>query len=83
MKVIPKTEEQRTEMLARLTYLLSNLRAFQRDSEEIAPNKRKESDVKMWEYRCDEFLKDIGATDFESLSSLINQLTIKNESSVG
>jgi len=79
MTLIPKTEEQRTEMIARLIYLLSGLRAWQREGEEYHPNKMKDPDTAKWEWRVDEFLKNIGAVDHESLKDLIGQLTIKHQ----
>lgn len=77
MNITP-TPEVVTELAARCIYLLSNLRSWQREYDERRTND-KEADVLKWETRTDEFLKDIGATDFESLSSLITQLTIKTD----
>lgn len=72
-----KTEEQRTEMIARMTYLLSGLRAFQREHEEMFPWQHKSTELITWEIRCDEFLKDIGATEFIPLKQLISDLSNK------
>lgn len=71
-----KHKQQLTELAARCVYLLSNMRAFQRfhDEKMTLLNRKKEIDVEMWEIRADEFLKDIGATEFESLKEIINQL---------
>ena len=72
-----KTEEQRIEMIARMTYLLSGLRAFQREHEEMFPWQHKSEELIKWEIRCDEFLKDIGATEFICLKQLIAELSIQ------
>lgn len=78
--IVIATQEQLVELAARCVYLLSNMRSFQRDSEE---NKsiitlQKDPDCEKWEIRSDEFLKDIGATDFISLKQIIEQLQIQN-----
>lgn len=45
---------------------------------------RKDPDVTLWEVRCDEFLKNIGAVEFEPLKMLICQLEkqLKNVTTV-
>lgn len=72
-----KNEEQRTEMIARMTYLLSGLRAFQREHEQMFPWQHKPRELIIWEARCDEFLKNIDAVEFISLKQLITELSIK------
>lgn len=74
-----KTQEQLVELAARCVYLLTNLRAFQRDFEadRAKINLHKDADVVGWEIRCDEFLKNIEAVDFIPLKQLIEQLKIK------
>lgn len=75
-----KTIEQLTELAARSVYLLSNMRSFQRDSEENKSiiSLQKDPDCEKWEIRADEFLKDIQAVDFSPLKQLIEQLKIQN-----
>jgi hypothetical protein len=77
--LIPKTEEQRTEMIARLVYLLSGLRYFTREWEDRMPKKLMEKDEMLikTEIRSDEFLKNIGAIEHQGVKDLIAQLTIK------
>lgn len=76
-----KNDEQLRELAARCVYLLSNLRAFQRERDEaraIAPL-HKDRDTELWEIRTDEFLKNIECVEFKSLKELIEELKI-NES---
>ena len=71
-----KTQEQLVELAARTIYLLSGLRAFQREYEEtraIAPL-HKDRDTELWEIRTDEFLKNIDCLEFESLKEIIAKL---------
>lgn len=78
MILIPKTEEQRTEMIARLVFLLSGLRYFTREWEDRMPKKVMEKDEMLikTEMRSDEFLKKIGSVEFEGLKDIIAQLKI-------
>lgn len=73
---VTATPELVTELAARTIYLLSNLRWLQRDYDERRTHD-KEQDLIKWEIRADEFLKGIGATEYESLKDLIRQLTIQ------
>jgi hypothetical protein len=72
-----KNNDQLVELAARSIYLLSNLRAWQREEDEKNIFSKKDQDVKKWEIRTDEFLKDIGATEFESLKELMGQLNFE------
>lgn len=73
------TQKQLTELAARSVYLLSGLRAWQREFQEsravVSPHK--DADVEKWETRVDEFLKNIDAVEFVPLKQLIEQLQIK------
>ncbi len=73
-----KTNDQLVELAARAVYLISNLRNWQRDTESKIPlaTLYRDKDTEKWEVRCDEFLKDIEATEFNSLKQLISELTI-------
>ena len=75
-----KNHKQLSELAARCVYLLTNLRAFQRDFEEdrAVMTLHKDEEVQKWEIRCDEFLKDIDAAEFSPLKELITQLQIQN-----
>lgn len=72
-----KTQEQLIELAARGVYVLSGLRAFQRDSEEgkSVGYLNKDPDVVAWENRADEFLKNIDAIEFAPLKQLITELS--------
>lgn len=75
-----KTQEQLIELAARSVYLLSGLRAMQRDVEEsrAIAMLHKDPDVTAWQNRTDEFLKNIDAVDFTPLKELIDQLKTLN-----
>lgn len=72
------TLEQLTELAARSTWLLATLRAFTKDHEDslAIATLCKNEEIKMIEKRIDGYLEGLGATKFESLKSLIEQLTI-------
>lgn len=74
-----KTQEQLIELAARSLWLLSMLRAYQKDHEDslAIATLCKNEEIKRIENRIDEYLEGLDATKFESLKSLINQLTIK------
>lgn len=74
--ILIRTNEQLVELAARSLYLLSMLRAYTKYYEETRCNYDKDWSVKKWELRIDEFLEGLGATEFESLKSIIKQLTI-------
>jgi PDZ domain-containing secreted protein len=76
------TIDQLIELASRSTYLLSGLRAWQRDFEETRAvvHLHKDEEVAKWEIRVDEFLKNIDAVEFSSLKELIEHLSkIKTE----
>lgn len=74
-----RTNEQLIELAARSLYLLSMLRAYQKYYEETRCIYDKDWSVKKWELRIDEFLEGLGATEFESLKILIEQLSIHED----
>lgn len=75
------TNEQLIELAARSTWLLSMLRAYQKDHEDslAIATLCKNEEVIRWEKRIDEYLEGLDATKFESLKNLIEQLTIKEK----
>lgn len=68
-----ESEEQRTELLARLIYGVSQMRYWQ----QINPNDY-ETDLlaakKKWEDRMDELLENLGAAEYQSLKEIMEQL---------
>lgn len=79
MNVKIKEEEQLVELAARAIYLLSNSRAFTKDMEygRSIQMLYKDISVEMWELRIDQFLHQIGATEYHSLQELIDGLKSK------
>lgn len=71
-----KSQEQLIELAARSIWLISNLRALTKDMEYNRSIKMlyKDLDITTFETRIDQFLYQIGATEFESLKEIINQL---------
>lgn len=81
MKIDNPTQEQVAELAARCVYLLRELRSWQRTHEETIPAiyMNKGEEVVQWENRADEFLKNIGAVEWESLKDLLGQLIINTK----
>lgn len=73
-----ESDEQRTELLARLIYGLSQMRYWQK----INPNDY-ETDLlaakNKWEGRMDELLENLGAAEYQSLKEIIAQLKTQNQ----
>lgn len=76
MNITP-TPEVVTEIAARSTYLLSNLLAWIKMNAE-SPSKDTEAQIEKWWTRTEEYLKSIGALDFQGLNGMIGELTTDN-----
>lgn len=74
-----ETIDQLIEVAARSTYLLSNLRAYQKDFEasRAVAVLCKDEEVEKWNNRIDEYLTKIDAIDFQPLKEIISELSKK------
>lgn len=75
MNITP-TSEVVTEIGARSVYLIQNYLYWKMECDSTGDGVAKEQMIK-WETRIHEFLKGIGATEWASLKSLVEELTIK------
>lgn len=73
MNIKLTTEEQRNELLARLVFGISNLRHWQKEKHSEYDHDVNRA-IEKWEVRMDELLENIGATGYQSLQELIDEL---------
>lgn len=77
MNITP-TPEVVTEIAARSVYLMQNYLYWKMEVDKTG-DRDSRIQLDKWETRMHEFLKGIEATEWQSLKSLIGELTIKTE----
>lgn len=73
MNVTLTTDEQRIEFIARLLFLLSNYRYFERMYDE-EPGRELKEVLQEWRKRIDDYLQLLGVLEYVSLQDLIKIL---------